>query len=175
MGKYTATSVSVIAITGRATSLAPISAASRGCLPSSICRCTFSTTTIASSTTSPIAITIASSVSRLIEKPINQTRNKTVINDSGMATIGIATTRNEPRNNRMTSTTIMDASINVLPTSSSPSRIYIDRSESKKIVMSAGSCVSISFTLLFTRAATSRGLAPGASVIAMNTVSLPLE
>ncbi len=110
-----------------------------------------------------------------MEKPINQTRNKTVINDSGIATMGIATTRIDPRNNKMTSTTIIDASINVLPTSSSPSRIYIDRSESMKMVMSAGSCASISFTLIFTLAATSSGLAPGASVIAMNTVSLPLE
>ena len=162
-------------MTGRATSLAPIKAASLGCLPSSICRCTFSTTTIASSTTRPIAITIASKVRRLIEKPINQTRNKAVINDSGMATIGIATTRIEPRNKRMTTTTMMDASINVFPTSSSPSLMDIDKSESIKMVMSAGSCVSISFTLLFTLAATSSGLAPGASVIAINTVSLPLE
>ncbi len=51
----------------------------------------------------------------------------------------------------------------------------MDPSASMKIDRSAGSCVLSSFTFCFTRAATSSGLAPGASVIEMNTVSLPLE
>ena len=51
----------------------------------------------------------------------------------------------------------------------------MDPSASMKIVISAGSCVLSSFTFSFTRAVISSGLAPGASVIEMNTVSLPLE
>ena len=46
---------------------APSSAACNGDLPCSMCRWMFSTTTMASSTTVPIASTMASSVSRLIE------------------------------------------------------------------------------------------------------------
>ncbi len=88
-----------------------------------MCRCTFSTTTIASSTTRPIAITIASNVSRLIENPIIQIRNSTVTSESGMATIGIATTRSDPRNRKITSTTMIEASISVRITSFSASRM----------------------------------------------------
>ncbi|MNJ68756.1 hypothetical protein D3C77_650310 [compost metagenome] len=67
MGAYTAARVMVIDTTGMAISLAPSSAASNGVLPSSIWRWMFSTTTMASSTTRPMARTIASKVSRLSE------------------------------------------------------------------------------------------------------------
>ncbi|MNZ85268.1 hypothetical protein D3C78_1040500 [compost metagenome] len=67
MGAYTAARVMVMVITGTAISRAPSSAPSIGVLPSSIWRWMFSTTTMASSTTRPMASTMASSVSRLIE------------------------------------------------------------------------------------------------------------
>ncbi len=67
MGANTASSVMVIAMIGPPSSRAPLSDASIGDMPSSMCRWMFSTTMMASSTTSPIASTIASSVSRLIE------------------------------------------------------------------------------------------------------------
>ncbi len=67
IGRKTATSVMDMAITGMPSSLAPIRAASIGFLPSSICLLTFSTTMIASSTTSPIARTMARRVSKFIE------------------------------------------------------------------------------------------------------------
>jgi len=57
----------VIETTGMAISRAPSSAAWNGDFPCSMCRWMFSTTTMASSTTRPIASTMASSVSRLIE------------------------------------------------------------------------------------------------------------
>ena len=57
----------VIETTGRAISRAPISAASNGLWPSSMWRWMFSTTTMASSTTRPMASTMASRVSRLME------------------------------------------------------------------------------------------------------------
>ncbi|MCY1461998.1 hypothetical protein D9M71_797210 [compost metagenome] len=67
MGAYTAARVMVIEMTGTAISRAPSMAASNGVLPSSMCRWMFSTTTMASSTTRPIASTMASRVSRLME------------------------------------------------------------------------------------------------------------
>ena len=68
MGTYTAISTTTIAMMGLASSRAAMSDACSGVLPSSFMwRSTFSTTMMASSTTSPIASTSASSVSRLIE------------------------------------------------------------------------------------------------------------
>jgi hypothetical protein len=67
MGTYTATSTTVIARMGPPSSRAASSEACMGDLPSRMCRSTFSTTMMASSTTSPIASTSASSVSKLME------------------------------------------------------------------------------------------------------------
>ena len=68
IGTNTAVSVSTIAMIGPVTSRIALIAASRaGSLSSRMCRSTFSSTTIASSTTMPIASTIANSVSVLIE------------------------------------------------------------------------------------------------------------
>ena len=78
----------------------------------------FSTTTMASSTTSPIASTIASSVSRLKLKPIASIMLQTPISDSGIVTTGIMTERNEARNRKITTTTIRTASPSVFSTSS---------------------------------------------------------
>ncbi|MNJ48646.1 hypothetical protein D3C77_438430 [compost metagenome] len=67
IGAYTAARVMVIDTTGMAISLAPSRAASKGVLPSSMWRWMFSTTTMASSTTKPMASTIASKVNRFSE------------------------------------------------------------------------------------------------------------
>jgi len=68
IGTYTATSTTVIARIGPPSSRAASIEASNGLLPSSfMCRSTFSTTMMASSTTRPMASTSASSVSRFIE------------------------------------------------------------------------------------------------------------
>ena len=66
-GRNTATSTVVVAMTANATCLVPRDAATSRGSPRSARRWMFSSTTIASSTTRPIASTIASSVSRLIE------------------------------------------------------------------------------------------------------------
>ena len=112
MGAYTAASVMVMAITGPATSRAPISAARTGDLPSSICRCTFSTTTMASSTTRPMASTMASSVSRFTLKPNSAMMAAPPSMDSGIVTTGIST-RAASRHRKITATTMMMASISV--------------------------------------------------------------
>ena len=61
IGVKTATSEVLIERTVKETSFAPRSAASRGGIPPSMCRVTFSRTTMASSTTKPVAIVIAMS------------------------------------------------------------------------------------------------------------------
>ncbi len=69
VGMNTAESTSAIPITGPEISSIALSAASFGDMPSSMWRSTASTTTIASSTTSPIASTSPNSDKVLIEKP----------------------------------------------------------------------------------------------------------
>ena len=108
----------VMAMTGPPSSRAPFRLASSGDIPSSMCRWMFSTTTMASSTTSPIASTMASSVSRLMVKPIASMRKQAPTSDSGIATIGMMTERTEPRKRKMTTTTMTSASTSVLMTSS---------------------------------------------------------
>ena len=78
----------------------------------------FSTTTMASSTTSPIASTIASKVSRLMEKPNASISAAVPISDSGMVTTGMMTARKVPRNRKITAITITTASTSVSLTSS---------------------------------------------------------
>ena len=65
---------------------APLSAARRGGSPSSWRRCTFSSTTIASSTSRPTESTSASSVNRLIENPIAHIAPQVPSSETGIAT-----------------------------------------------------------------------------------------
>ena len=97
MGAYTATSVVVMAMMGSPSSRAPSMAAWKRDLPISMWRCTFSTTTMASSTTRPMASTMASSVSRFTEKPAINIRKAAPISDSGTATAGTSAARSDPR------------------------------------------------------------------------------
>src|SRR3546814_1861297 len=78
----------------------------------------FSTTTMASSTTRPIASTIASKVKRLREKPNASISAAEPTSDSGIVTTGISTARRDPRNRKITTTTMRIASISVCVTSS---------------------------------------------------------
>ena len=91
IGAYTAASVIVIAMIGPTSSRAALSAASNGFSPSWRCRSTFSTMTIASSTTRPTESTIASSVSRLIVKPTISIRKTAPTSEIGIATTGMST------------------------------------------------------------------------------------
>jgi len=117
MGAYTAARVTVMAMIGATSSRAPYKAASKGDCPSLRCRCTFSTTTMASSTTRPTDRTMASRVSRLRVNPNTCIKNTAPISDSGMATTGMKAERSEPRNKKMTSTTISRVSARVFTTS----------------------------------------------------------
>src|SRR6202140_2240356 len=84
-GTNTATSTNDVAITAPATSFIATDAALCGSvMPSVICRSTFSITTIASSTTSPVANVIPNSVNVLIENPNNFTKINVPINETGI-------------------------------------------------------------------------------------------
>ncbi len=79
----------MVATTAKNTCLAPRWAATSGGSPSSIRRWMFSTTTMASSTTSPMASTRASSVSRLIENPNGASTIKVDRMQIGATIVGI--------------------------------------------------------------------------------------
>ena len=73
----------------------------------------FSTTTIASSTTRPIASTSASIVRMLSEKPSVVSRMNEAISEIGTVTAGISVARRLPRNRKITAITIRPASTRV--------------------------------------------------------------
>jgi len=81
-------------------------------------RSTFSTTTMASSTSSPMANTMANMVSMLIEKPNAPSRAKVPSKTTGTAIVGIRVARMLPMNSHMTRNTRTTASISVCTTSS---------------------------------------------------------
>ncbi len=117
MGTKTASSTTVMATMGPASSRAARLAAATAGTPPSRWRLTFSTTMMASSTTRPMASTRASRVSRFTEKPSASMIANVPMSDSGIATIGMTTERGEPRNMKMTSITITSASMSVVATS----------------------------------------------------------
>ena len=116
-GTNTAQSTSAIAMIGPLTSSIARWLASSGVSPSSMCRSTFSTTTMASSTTMPIASTRPNSDSVLIEKPdASITANVPTI-EIGTAASGMIDARHVWRKSTTTMTTISVASSSVRMTS----------------------------------------------------------
>ena len=77
----------------------------------------FSITTIASSTTMPVARMMPKSVSVLIEKPISLTNANVPISDTGMVIAGMSVLRQFCRNRNITRTTSTIASASVFSTS----------------------------------------------------------
>lgn len=97
-GRNTAESTRVMPTMAPDTCFIALTVASAGEIPSSaMIRSTFSTTTMASSTTSPMASTIASRVSRLTLKPKASISAAAPSIDRGMVATGISTLRSEPR------------------------------------------------------------------------------
>jgi len=117
-GTNTATSVSAIAMIGPLTSCIALYVASRALSPRSMLRSTFSTTTIASSTTIPIASTIPNSDSALIEKPNASSSENVPTIETGTAISGMIDARHVCRNTITTITTSAIASSSVCTTAS---------------------------------------------------------
>ena len=93
VGTNTAESTSAIPITGPEISSIALNAAALGAMPSSMWRSTASTTTIASSTTSPIASTNPNNDSVLIENPNAGKKTNVPISETGTARSGISVAR----------------------------------------------------------------------------------
>ncbi len=98
MDRNTATSDTFIDSKVKPTSLAPRYAAFIGGTPSSICREMFSSTTMASSTTRPVARISAISEKLFSEKPNRYITAKVPTSDTGTARVGISEARKLPRN-----------------------------------------------------------------------------
>ena len=86
----------------------------------------FSITTIASSTTMPVASTMPNSVSVLIEKPNSFTNANVPMSDTGIVSAGMIVLRQFCRNRNITSTTSTMASASVFSTSMIDSRTTRD-------------------------------------------------
>ena len=119
-GTNTDSSTSEIAMTGPVICVIAFFVASFGdnSGSSAITRSTFSTTTIASSTTTPIPSTMASKEIVLAEKPKASSTAKVPIRLTGIATIGMIVARRLPRKTNTTATTRAKAISSVFTTSS---------------------------------------------------------
>ena len=108
VGRKTAARINAIATTGPDTWDIALSVASRGERPSSMWCSTASTTTMASSTTMPIASTSASSEIVLIEKPNTGNSTKVPTSETGTASSGISVARQPCRKMKTTRMTSDD-------------------------------------------------------------------
>jgi len=118
MGPKTAESTRPMPTSALVISPMDLRVASRGDNPSSLMtRSTFSTTTMASSTSSPMASTMANMVSMLMENPNSASTPKVPSSTTGTAMVGIRVARRLPRNRYMMRNTRMIASMSVLTTS----------------------------------------------------------
>src|SRR5580658_8119804 len=89
-GTNTEINTSDVATTALDTSVMATEVAVRASVPSSLmCRWTFSITTMASSTTSPVASVMPNRVSELMEKSKTRINANVPINETGMVTAGI--------------------------------------------------------------------------------------
>ena len=116
-GTNTAISTAVVAMIGPVTSAIAVFAAARGGSPASSWRSTFSTTTIASSTTRPMASTMPSRLSMLSEKPKTCITASVAMSETGIAIIGMIVVRQLCRKTNTTNTTSASASKSVTTTS----------------------------------------------------------
>jgi len=118
VGTNTAQSVRAMAINAVDTSVIVRCAASLGGIPSAMFRSTFSTTTIASSTTMPTARTRPNSDRLLIEAPAMARMVNVPTSDTGIAITGMIVARQFCRKMKTTPTTSAIAMKIVFPTSS---------------------------------------------------------
>ncbi len=136
-------------------------------------RSTFSTTTIASSTTMPIASTRPNRLSVLIEKPSRYSAAKVPTTDTGTAISGMIEARQVCRNRITTSTTRAMASSSVETTALIESRTKMVVSYTASYLTSAGKVFCMPSMVAMTLSRISSALAPGAWKMPMPTAFLP--
>src|SRR5690625_5842355 len=113
MGINTATKEKLIAVTVKLTSRKPRTAARKGLSPLSKYRIMLSKTTIASSTTKPVATIKAIKEMVLSVKPKAYIKAKLLIKEAGTATAGISAARQLRKKSSTTPTTKITAIISV--------------------------------------------------------------
>ena len=119
MGTNTADSTSPMPTSAPVICSIDLRVASSGDKPSSrIKRSTFSTTTMASSTSRPMASTMANMVSMLMEKPSSASTPKVPSSTTGTAIVGMRVARKFCKNRYITKNTSTTASISVCTTPS---------------------------------------------------------
>ena len=160
-GMNTAARISAIATTGPETSFIALSVASRGESPCSMWCITASTTTIASSTTMPMASTRPSSESTLIEKPSMGKNMKAPISETGTVRSGISVARQFCRKMKTTMITSTIASKSVCTISLIPSLTGSVVSSETLYPRSCGKLPESSSIASRTLPATSSALVPG--------------
>ncbi len=117
-GMKTASSTSDEATTAPVISDIASRAPSNGAIPFSwMKRAMFSMTTIASSTTRPVASVMPKSVSVLIEKPSTFIRKNVPSSEIGIVSAGMSVVRQSCKNKKITTTTRMIATASVMMTS----------------------------------------------------------
>ncbi|MNZ99810.1 hypothetical protein D3C78_1191490 [compost metagenome] len=160
-GISTAISDNVREIRVKPICLAPLSAAFSGLSPSSMKREMFSSMTIASSTTKPVAMVRAIRVRLLTEKPARYITPNVPISDSGTATDGMIVALARRRNRKVTMTTRAMAISNSCCTSLTEARMVWVRSVSTTTSRPAGRLSVMLGSSALIRSTTSITLAPG--------------
>ncbi|MNN54075.1 hypothetical protein D3C81_1688670 [compost metagenome] len=126
-----------------------------------MCREMFSSMTIASSTTKPVAMVRAIRVRLLTEKPARYITPKVPINDSGTAIDGMSVALKRRRNTKVTMTTRTMAISSSCCTSLTAARMVWVRSVSTDTSRPAGRLSVIEGSSSLIRSTTSMTLAPG--------------
>ena len=141
-GIKTATKTNVVAITGAVTFRIASKVASFVDIPFAIFTWTASTTTIASSTTIPIANTKPSKDNTLIVKPKAGKNINAPIKDTGIAKVGINVALQSWIKIKTTRTTKINATINVTTISLIPASIAVVESNEISYVILSGNSVA---------------------------------
>ena len=174
-GMNTATSDKLIDRTVKPTSRAPSSAASKRSMPASMWRLVFSSTTMASSTTKPVATVSAIKLRLLRLKFSRYITPKVPSSDTTVATAGMMVARALRRNSPTTSTTSTMEIISVNSISRSEARMELVLSEATSTLMSCGSCARSSGSKARTPSTVSMMLAPGSRLISTTIAGSPLN
>ena len=174
-GINTATSDKLIATTVKPTSRAPSSAAVKRSMPASRWRLVFSSTTMASSTTKPVATVSAIRLRLFSEKPSKYITAKVPSSDTTVATAGMTVARALRKNALTTSTTSTMEMISVSSTSRSDERIDWVESEATCSVTSRGNWACNSGSSARTPSTVSITFAAGWRRTSTTTAGLPLN
>src|SRR3984885_14075893 len=174
-GTNTEMSTREVAMTALVTSAIATEVAMCGSVCSSlICRCTFSITTMASSTTRPVASVMPNMVNELIEKSKILMKANVPIRDTGMVIAGMMVARQSSKKRKITIMTMMTASPRVPTTSRMESPITVVVSKGTSYFMPGGNDLAKSSNAALAARSTASALALLSCCTPTPTASAPL-